>query len=101
MASGYITYKGYNAFIEYYHKDSLYLGKILNIQDKIKFHGNNLTELKRNFESSVDEYIQSNKLRIKDNVINGYPDGTFRPHAPITRAEMASIATKMLSLREW
>ena len=80
MAYDNLTYKGYNAFIEYYHKDSLYLGKILNIQDKIKFHGNNLTELKRNFESSVDEYIQSNKLEINDSVIirnvNGKLDNT-------------------------
>ena len=24
-------------------------------------------------------------------IVNGYPDGTFRPNAPITRAEMAKI----------
>lgn len=27
-------------------------------------------------------------------VINGYPDGTFRPNAPITRAEFAAIAAR-------
>ena len=27
-------------------------------------------------------------------IIAGYPDGTFRPHAPITRAEFAAIATR-------
>ena len=27
-------------------------------------------------------------------VLNGYPDGTFRPNAPITRAEFAAIAAR-------
>lgn len=28
--------------------------------------------------------------------INGYPDGTFRPNAPITRAEVAAVVNRML-----
>jgi hypothetical protein len=31
-------------------------------------------------------------------IIKGYPDGSFRPEAPITRAEFASIATRFDSL---
>jgi len=27
-------------------------------------------------------------------IVNGYPDGTFRPNAPITRAELATIAAR-------
>ena len=69
MAYDNLTYKGYNALIEFYHKEKLYFGRILNIKNEIKFSGNSLPELKRNFESCVDEYIQSNKLRIKDVVI--------------------------------
>ena len=33
-------------------------------------------------------------------IINGYPDGTFRPQASITRAEFASIAAKFAELKE-
>lgn len=33
-------------------------------------------------------------------IIKGYPDGTFRPQASITRAEFASIATKFAELTE-
>lgn len=64
-----LTYKGYTALIEFYHRDKLYFGRILNIKKEIKFRGNSLIELKRNFESSVDEYIQNSKLQIKDTVI--------------------------------
>ena len=33
-------------------------------------------------------------------IIKGYPDGTFRPQASITRAEFASIAAKFAELKE-
>lgn len=34
------------------------------------------------------------------NIIGGYPDGTFKPNAPITRAEMATIIAKFANLDE-
>ena len=33
-------------------------------------------------------------------IINGYPDSTFRPNAPITRAEFATIAANFDNLKE-
>ena len=33
-------------------------------------------------------------------VINGYPDGTFHPNAPITRAELATIAVRFFELQK-
>ena len=33
-------------------------------------------------------------------IISGYPDGSFRPNAPITRAEFATIAAKFDELKE-
>lgn len=33
-------------------------------------------------------------------IINGYPDSTFRPNAPITRAEFATIAANFDDLKE-
>lgn len=33
-------------------------------------------------------------------IINGYPDSTFRPNAPITRAEFATIASNFDNLKE-
>ncbi len=32
------------------------------------------------------------------NVLSGYKDGTFRPEQPVTRAEMASLATRSLGI---
>ena len=33
-------------------------------------------------------------------IINGYPDGTFRPNAPITRAEMAKVIAMFAELNK-
>lgn len=30
-----------------------------------------------------------------DNIINGYPDGTFKPEKAVTRAELAAIYARM------
>lgn len=35
----------------------------------------------------------------KKRIISGYPDGTFRPDAPITRAEFASMAAKYFDVK--
>lgn len=39
-------------------------------------------------------YCSSVSTLSKMGIIAGYPDGTFRPNAPITRAEFAAIATR-------
>ena len=33
-------------------------------------------------------------------IVNGYPDGTFKPDEPITRAELAKIVTLAFGLTE-
>ncbi|WCN36581.1 S-layer homology domain-containing protein [Aneurinibacillus uraniidurans] len=41
---------------------------------------------------------QSLSLVVKKGLVNGYPDGTFRPNQEITRAEMASVLARALKL---
>ena len=43
-------------------------------------------------ETSLKEYVDYVK---KNNIASGYTDGTFRPHAYITRGEVAVIATRL------
>ena len=37
---------------------------------------------------------------VDDNVLSGYNDGTFKPDAPITRAEFATVLVKTLKIEE-
>ena len=51
--------------------------------------------------SDIDGQSWSNRAvstLFNANIIKGYPDGTFRPQAQITRAEFATIAAKFDNL---
>ena len=55
-----------------------------------------------NLFSDMDGGAWSNKAvstLFNGNIIKGYPDGTFRPDAPISRAEFATIAAKFDNLQ--
>ena len=51
-------------------------------------------------ESRYSDVIESNWFSYavdymsEENIVKGYPDGTFRPNAPITRAEFAAISAR-------
>ena len=58
----------------------------------LKYEGSdaNFTDLGNSaFETSILKAYESG-------LINGYPDGTFRPNNPITRAEMAVILNRYI-----
>lgn len=61
-----------------------------------------ISKLKEQQESFKDligtKYIGAVKLLNGLNILNGYPDGTFKPENPITRAEFTVIATKLANL---
>ncbi len=57
---------------------------------------------KENLFNDISEHWAEEQIkRIADKgIISGYPDGTFKPDAPITRAEFAKIASVAFDLQE-
>lgn len=53
-----MKYKGYLANIEYSQEDHCFVGHVAGIQDIIGFHADNLSELRKAFEESVNDYIK-------------------------------------------
>ena len=47
-----------------------------------------------------DWYADTVGYAVQKGIVSGYPDGTFRPNQPITRAEFASIASRFAALTE-
>ena len=45
-------------------------------------------------------YNNAVSTMVRAGVINGYPDGTFKPNAPITRAELATIAVRFFEVQK-
>lgn len=46
----------------------------------------------------VDHWVADAIVAAKDaGLMNGYPDGTFRPNQPVTRAELAAVIGKLIT----
>lgn len=54
-----MTYKGYQARIEYDDDDGIMFGKIAGITDSVSFHGESVAELKAAFREAVDDYVET------------------------------------------
>ena len=50
-------YRGYTGSVEYSEPDNILHGKLLGISDLIMYEGDSLKALKKDFEESVDEYL--------------------------------------------
>jgi len=56
-----MTYKGFTGLIRWNEEDQYYSGKLLNIDDLIRYEGSTLEELEIYFHEAVDEYIEDLK----------------------------------------
>jgi len=55
---GRMTYKGYDAVVQYDEDAGVFTGEVINTRDVIAFQGKSVTELKRAFKDSVDDYLE-------------------------------------------
>ena len=54
-----MMYKGYNAEISYSDEDKCFVGRVVNIDSMVSFHGNTDDELRTAFQEMIDFYIQT------------------------------------------
>ncbi len=52
-----MTYKGYEAKIEYDSKEMIYVGTLSNCSDLVSFHSSNIRDLRKKFCLAVDNYL--------------------------------------------
>ena len=64
-------------------------------RDKFWSQSNDFTDVAEN-----SWYNNAVSTMCRAGVINGYPDGTFKPNAPITRAEFATIAVRFFQVQQ-
>lgn len=53
----FVEYKGCIGSIEYEPEDKLHYGSLLNIDDFVNYHADNIIDLEKQFHNAVDEYI--------------------------------------------
>jgi predicted HicB family RNase H-like nuclease len=56
-----MTHKGYSARIEFDERDSIFVGRVLGLRAIISFHGETVAELRAEFETAVEEFLQDCK----------------------------------------
>ncbi len=77
------------------------LVNIKNIEYIIDLGSNTTTQYTVNFSDINGHWAESTINKWKDKgIITGYPDGTFKPDDPVTRAELAKVLTEAFELTE-
>jgi len=69
-----MTYKRYNAIIEFDDDAMIFHGEVIGIKDVVTFQGRNPEELKQAFKDSVDDYLEFCRQRGEK------PDKPFSGH---------------------
>lgn len=55
--SNLMSYKGYTASMVFDTDDKIIVGRVLEIDDIIAFHGESIAEFERNFRGAIDDYV--------------------------------------------
>ena len=96
-----MSYKGYEAVVEFDEDADLFHGEVVNLRDVITFQGESVQELKRAFAESVDDYLAFCKER------GEAPEKPFsgqfivRTEPSLHRAMAATAKRAGLSLNRW
>lgn len=57
----YLKYEGYIGSVKYSNDDKILYGKVIGISDLISYEGNSISELEKNFNESVEDYLETCK----------------------------------------
>jgi predicted HicB family RNase H-like nuclease len=58
-----MSYKGYQAIVEYDEDAEIFHGEVANLRDVITFHGKSVAELKKALAGSIEDYLTFCKER--------------------------------------
>jgi len=53
-----MKYKGYYGSVEFSDEDNLFFGRIMGINDRILYEGDNVENLRNNFHEAVEDYFE-------------------------------------------
>jgi len=88
------TYKGYKGSIDCSIEDACLYGKILFIDDVVSYEGNTVSELKKAFEDSLDDYLATCEEVGKE------PDKSFTGSFNVRIGAQAHKDAALVSLEE-
>jgi len=54
-----LSYRGYTTRVEFDPEDKILVGRVLDIDDVIVFHGDSVKEFTGNFHEAIDDYLEA------------------------------------------
>ncbi|MBP9713668.1 MAG: type II toxin-antitoxin system HicB family antitoxin [Sterolibacterium sp.] len=96
-----MTYRGYVASLEFDPDDNILVGRVLDIDDIISFHGESIAEFGRAFHEAIDDYVAAcDKIGQKpDKPASGRL--MLRVDPSVHAAALKAAAHMGLSLNRW
>lgn len=87
-----LEYNGIQGSVEYSPEDDCLFGKVLLIDDLILYEGQSIDELKKDFRSAVDEYLEECKETAKP--VKKEFKGTFNVRIPPKLHEKVTLTAQ-------
>jgi predicted HicB family RNase H-like nuclease len=56
-----MSYKGYTASMVFDTEDKIIVGRVLDIDDIISFHGESIAQFEANFHSAIEDYLAASE----------------------------------------
>lgn len=96
-----MTYKGYQARVEFDAEDEIFVGHLAGINDVVGFHADTVEELKAAFQEAVNDYIETCQKAGKNpqKPYSGKVMFRISPEVHARAAMAAELSGK--SLNEW
>lgn len=96
-----MSYKGYQARIEFDPDDEIFVGHIVGINDVVGFHANSVEDLKAAFHEAVEDYVETcaKAGKTPQRPYSGKVMFRISPEVHASAAIAAELAGK--SLNEW
>jgi predicted HicB family RNase H-like nuclease len=96
-----MTYKGYEAAVEYDEDAEIFHGEVINLRDVITFQGRSVSELKKAFAGSVEDYLAFCKARGEDPEKPFSGQFVVRAEPSLHRAMFSAAKRAGMSLNKW
>ena len=96
-----MNYRGYNARVEFDDRDDIFIGQVIGTRDAICFHADNVADLRREFQVSIDDYLN---YCIEKNLAPDKPaSGKLMLRIPpeVHAASLIAAQTAGESLNQW
>jgi predicted HicB family RNase H-like nuclease len=96
-----MTYKSYEASVEFDEDADIFHGEVINLRDVLTFQGRSVDELKRAFSESVDDYLAFCKARGEQPEKPFSGQFVVRAEPSLHKAMVSAAKRAGVSLNKW